>query len=153
MDSALGFPYCSSMRLLHVCQRASVQEPPLTPYLKNCETGSRISTLAFPPTPVLGLAGLGAAMLNHAVNFYLGGGGGVKDSRTPPSGTSLRLIMDMMLHHWHVKYWTPIGRQMCVNMRSSSPETPRCDSELSVTPRIYNLWRSCCRDGGPEEVT
>lgn len=62
-------------------------------------------------------------MLNHPVNFYLRDGykERVKDAEDVllaedtrvPSG---RLIMDMMLHYWHVKYCSLIGRQMCVKI-------------------------------------
>ena len=121
-----AFPYCSSMRLLHMCQRASVQvQPPLWNRILKFHVQRR---WPFPPTPVLGLtfgswtqhAPLrAAAMLNHTESVYLRDGytERVKDGEhvLPLEDTRVPL-RDVMLLYWHVKYGSLIGRQLGVKI-------------------------------------
>lgn len=142
-----AFPYCSSMRLLHVCQQTSIQVQP------SCETGSWSSTYGGAGLSPHSCSGINVGLVNAArcpqscchvesecKRLPQRGGEG-----RPAGGGSwghpgpFRLLMDVILYCRHVKYCSLIGWQLCVKIIHVVTVQVYCHSNRTDT-QVFNSY-------------
>ncbi len=133
-----AFPYCSSMRLLHMCRQSSVQVQP------SCETRSWS-----PPSPVLGLTfgswtllapPRAAAMLDHTECSPRGqtekGGEDAEGSRAPQGKQWTQCYTAAVL----LSDWL----QLCINIQHSSGQQSNHQTagrQQDWSSWLINTWK------------